>query len=411
MIPVRVCVAILVVVSMSLAMAGWAGDRLEFEASEPELLPDPDWGPYLLSEEGYEDFAEGAQGQDYMVTLDAFPETAKPLLGYGFNFVYGGKNRSFAVFGSESEGYTLYADVDSDGSLADEAAWSLDSSEGRYAVDFETTDSGQAAGKPVAFPILSRFVIFPDGIDDSGSPAGVWHSETVRRGRIVVDGLSVPFELYGRAGRYDYPSQTIWFDLDADGEGGESRESPELFRNRDGYVNLGEQSYAFSVDPFGRHLELIPESERLPDRQALKEGHPAPDFQTTTIDDRSIRLADYKGKALLLYFWADWCGPCHSEAPRLAEIDSTWSDRGLQILGITTDEESTIEAFTSEHGQSWPQISEGFDGAVHRAYRVAAYPTKYLVDPRGNLLCGEQGPSFWTECWPKAEAVLPSGAD
>src|SRR5699024_388400 len=140
--------------------------------------------PRLLPEEGYAEFAESMREREHMVIVRELPDTDAPLVGYGFNFVYGDRNRSFAVFGAESEGYTLYADVAGDGSLRNETGWRLDPSDGRYTVAFETMDSGQAAGRPVEFPILSKFVIFPDGVDDAPDPAGVWHSETVRRGEI-----------------------------------------------------------------------------------------------------------------------------------------------------------------------------------------------------------------------------------
>lgn len=90
----------------------------------------------------------------------------------------------------------------------------------------------------------------------------------------------------------------------------------------------------------------------------------------------------------------------------MAEIDRSFGDRGLEIIGVSPDTKQGIEEFTSGFGHDWPQISEPFEGPVHRAYRVQAYPTKYLIDRDGRLLCGGPGESFWDDCWPRAEALL-----
>lgn len=384
---------------------------MEFSTSAPELIPQPDWMPGLLSREQYADFVEQRGGADHIVTLHEDPTTAQPLVGYGLNFVYGGLNRGFAVFGDRDAGYRLYADVDADGSLADEEGWMLSRQGDRYVVPFETTDHGQARGRPVEFPIKSHFVIDPVEPGDQGSARGVWNSRTVRRGSIELGEETILFELYGYYGRYGHRNRAIWFDLDGDGQGGQAPDDPERFRNLDQYVNIGETTYAFDVDPFGRHLTLVAEDERRAERPSLQPGETAPGFSVTSVAGDPLTLSEQDSAFVMLYFWASWCGPCRTEAPQLAEIHDRWSGDGLEIIGISTDSEDDIGAYVQTFGHDWPQVSEAFSGPVHRAYRVGAYPTKYVIDNHGKLVCSDLAASSWEACWSRVESKLQSNAE
>ncbi|MEE4330076.1 MAG: TlpA disulfide reductase family protein [Wenzhouxiangella sp.] len=390
----------------------WAasiGDAMVFPTSPPELVS-PEAIVNLMPADLYAGVANGAEGlQDFVVIRD-LPETTLSLIGYGINFILNEHNLGFAVFGEPSTGYRLYADVDADGSLADEEGWWLEpEGQGRYSVAFSAVDTGQAAGQPIEVPILSRFLFEPGTGEDTDRPRGAWNSDMVRRGEIGLESRRVRFELHGSGGRYDHAYLSVWFDLDGDGRMDRSEHSPEKFRVLDEYVVIGEQSYSFRVDSLGRHLTLIPDPEARPDRPPLADGEPAPDFQALSIEGRPISLAAHQGDYVLLNFWATWCGPCIQEAPRLAELERRWSGEGLEIVGVTNDPMTTIETFVDRFELTGPQISEAWDGPVHRAYRVDAYPTKYLIDREGHLLCGGPGPGFWDDCWPRVQADLESG--
>ena len=69
-------------------------------------------------------------------------------------------------------------------------------------------------------------------------------------------------------------------------------------------------------------------------------GRIAPDFTRQTLDGKPIRLASYKGKVVLLNFWATWCGPCLTEIPRFNTWQTKYAPQGLQILGVSMDDDS-----------------------------------------------------------------------
>ena len=119
---------------------------------------------------------------------------------------------------------------------------------------------------------------------------------------------------------------------------------------------------------------------------AVKVGAKATPFEDKTTDGKDIRFPeDYKGKIVMLDFWATWCGPCVAEVPNLAKVHADLEAKGFEVLGISLDSQQTLprlKKFTEDKGMTWPQIADGkgWDAKLARLYGVRAIPACFLVD-------------------------------
>ncbi|HMD54603.1 MAG TPA: TlpA disulfide reductase family protein [Phycisphaerae bacterium] len=121
-------------------------------------------------------------------------------------------------------------------------------------------------------------------------------------------------------------------------------------------------------------------------RAAVSAGKKAPIFKMKTIDGKSVNFpADYKGKVVLLDFWATWCPPCRAELPNVVAAYQKYHDKGFDVLSVSLDEPRQGPAllqFVHDHNMTWPQIYDGqyWQAAVAVEYGVDAIPCPVLVD-------------------------------
>ena len=114
------------------------------------------------------------------------------------------------------------------------------------------------------------------------------------------------------------------------------------------------------------------------------EGEPAPDFALSGLDGTHWRLSELRGKAVLLNFWATWCGPCRKELPHLEKLHQRFSRDGLVVLGVSDEKGDESRAFLEEHGITFPTLND-HAAEVFRRYRVTAIPTTLIIGPDGRL--------------------------
>jgi peroxiredoxin len=118
-------------------------------------------------------------------------------------------------------------------------------------------------------------------------------------------------------------------------------------------------------------------------------GHKAPDFTVQGIDGKQIKLADYKGKYVMLDFWASWCGPCRQENPNVVKQYNAYKDKGFNILGISLDtEKKDWQKAINDDQLVWSHASDlqRFEGPTERLYRIEAIPSNFIIDPQGNIV-------------------------
>jgi len=131
-------------------------------------------------------------------------------------------------------------------------------------------------------------------------------------------------------------------------------------------------------------LALLPSMPIL--LRAAPVAQDAPDFTRTDLAGKSVALRTYRGKLVLLNFWATWCGPCLSEIPRFAQWQRRYGPAGLQILGVSMDDDpAPVRAAYQKFHLSYPvvmgdaQLGVLFGG-------VLGLPYSYLIDPRGRIV-------------------------
>jgi thiol-disulfide isomerase/thioredoxin len=129
--------------------------------------------------------------------------------------------------------------------------------------------------------------------------------------------------------------------------------------------------------------------------------------QLTDLNGGPIRLAELRGKAVWINFWASWCPPCQFETPTLRTMDQRYRDRGLVIVAIQVQQ--TVEAgrdYATRYGLEYT-IGADVTGAMFHAYKVFALPTQFFIDPGGIVRQIVNGPLDEARAAQLVESILP----
>lgn len=120
-------------------------------------------------------------------------------------------------------------------------------------------------------------------------------------------------------------------------------------------------------------------------------GTYAPDFELPDVNGKPVKLADYRGKYVLIDFWASWCGPCREENPYVKAAYEQFKNKGLEIVGISLDQPGQKKAWLKaiqDDGLPWVQLSDllGWRSPVAVSYGIKAIPQNFLIDPQGKIV-------------------------
>jgi cytochrome c biogenesis protein CcmG, thiol:disulfide interchange protein DsbE len=120
----------------------------------------------------------------------------------------------------------------------------------------------------------------------------------------------------------------------------------------------------------------------LPNASPNLVGKPAFDFALKNVDGDETRLSDFKGKIVVLDFWATWCPPCRHELPTINRLANTLKDKDVVFLGINDEGASTVKGFNKKHEYSFTTLEDGKRNVI-KAYHANAIPNVYVIDRNG----------------------------
>jgi peroxiredoxin len=132
--------------------------------------------------------------------------------------------------------------------------------------------------------------------------------------------------------------------------------------------------------------------------EPLTVGKEAPDFSLPNLDEKTVKLSDYRGKVVFLNFWATWCKPCREEMPSMEVLYKNFERDGLVILAVSIDRVTTkkdIPPFVKGLGLTFPVLIDSW-GQTDKRYKLMGVPETYIIDQEGILREKLIGPRDWT---------------
>jgi peroxiredoxin len=173
----------------------------------------------------------------------------------------------------------------------------------------------------------------------------------------------------------------------------------EKFSTTQPFAMNGKPYEIRDVSPLGDSLRIVPSTQNaveIPVPADVRKGQVAPSFEAKTTGGKTVRFPrDYKGKIVLLDFWATWCGPCVGSVPDVVKTYDAWHSKGFEILGVSLDREGDagkLHEFTRKHHMPWPQLLDGkaWDGELVHTFGVDSIPRVFLVDGTTGKILAEE---------------------
>ena len=143
-------------------------------------------------------------------------------------------------------------------------------------------------------------------------------------------------------------------------------------------------------------LQTKDSSFNLSGRSRLGKGVSAPQFELPDLDGKTVNLADYKGKVVLLNIWATWCPPCVEEMPSMEKLHQDLKDEDFEILAVSIDVSGAkaVIPFMKKHKLSFSVLTDT-EGAIKSLYQTTGVPESFIIDKQGIIVEKVIGPRDW----------------